>query len=173
MEPTRVDTNLFEAYSPDGIAFSRFDRDSIMLYPVPEELTVGGWSIGWNRTLSDGDKAFIRGQYPFEPKIEPELTVGAAPLDADIGADLEVDRYRFEVTAAGRYVFRTLGPTPLVVSLHGPDDETKLVTVEQGTGAAANAPIDQELAPGRYLVQVRHFRPQGTGRYQIAVDRFA
>ena len=46
-----------------------FDRDSIMLYAIPEELTVGTWSVGWNRTLSKTDKAFAAAQYP--GKVEP------------------------------------------------------------------------------------------------------
>ncbi len=35
-----------------------------MEYPVPANLTTNGFTIGWNRVLSDGDKAFIREMYP-------------------------------------------------------------------------------------------------------------
>jgi hypothetical protein len=35
-----------------------------MQYPVPKELTIGGFEIGWNRELSEMDKSFIAKIYP-------------------------------------------------------------------------------------------------------------
>jgi len=46
--------------------FTRFDDKSIMLYPVPKELTLNNFSIPWSNTeLSDLDKQFIAEMYPF------------------------------------------------------------------------------------------------------------
>lgn len=60
-----IDRNLFARYSETITQFSAFDRDSIMLYAIPNELTLGDWEAGWNRTLSGTDKAFAGEQYPF------------------------------------------------------------------------------------------------------------
>jgi len=44
--------------------FTRFDRDSIMLYHFPAELTTDGSSTPWNTELSAVDKEFIAQLYP-------------------------------------------------------------------------------------------------------------
>lgn len=59
-----IDANIFARYSESQTVFSEFDRKSIMLYAVPNELTVGDWSVGWNTQLSEQDKSFIEWQYP-------------------------------------------------------------------------------------------------------------
>ncbi len=59
-----VDNNLFAQYSKDVTQFSQFDTQSIMLYPVPKELTTNGFEVGWNRELSETDKAFMGTIYP-------------------------------------------------------------------------------------------------------------
>lgn len=60
----RVDQNLFRKYELDQSQFTEFDRDSIMLYPIPKELTDGQMEVGWNRHLSKTDKEFIGMKYP-------------------------------------------------------------------------------------------------------------
>lgn len=59
-----VDRQIFSVYSAETTTFSRFDPQSIMLYSIPAELTTNGFSVGWNRVLSDLDKAFIGQVYP-------------------------------------------------------------------------------------------------------------
>jgi hypothetical protein len=59
-----VDQNIFLLYDKDLTQFSVFDRDSIMLYAIPAELTTDGYSVGWNRVLSRTDKHFIATTYP-------------------------------------------------------------------------------------------------------------
>jgi hypothetical protein len=168
---TQVNENLFRAYSPEGIQFSRFDAESFMLYAVDDALTEGDWSVGWNTSLSEQDKAFIRSQYPPAAPPEPQLRVGATPLLAEIGADGEVDRYRFKIDSAGRYVLQTSGPTDVVMSLHGPDNEAALIAVDDDSGLGLNAHIERDLTPGEYLVLVRHYHPSGSGSYEVALDR--
>lgn len=63
--PATIDHNLFERYAADQTQFSSFDRESIMLYPIRKTWTLDGFAVGWNRTLSAMDKAFIRTIYPF------------------------------------------------------------------------------------------------------------
>lgn len=57
-----VDQNIFRKWP--GTLHSTFDRESIMLYAVPKELTIGGFEVGWNRKLSAMDKDFIGKVYP-------------------------------------------------------------------------------------------------------------
>jgi len=51
-------------YDKAETKFSVFDPLSIMLYPIPQQLTLGGFEIGWNNTLSDLDKQYMREWYP-------------------------------------------------------------------------------------------------------------
>ena len=60
-----VDHNILLRYGPAQLeASARYDRDSIMQYPVDKRLTIGGFEIGWNRQLSEMDKEFIAKIYP-------------------------------------------------------------------------------------------------------------
>ncbi len=59
-----VDQNLFRRYGASQTNFSAFDRKSIMLYAIDNALTVGDFSVGWNRVLSPADKQFIGTIYP-------------------------------------------------------------------------------------------------------------
>jgi hypothetical protein len=61
----QVDRSIFEYWAPGTYpAEKEFDRNSIMLFPVSNELTYGDYEIGWNRELSEGDKAFAAMLYP-------------------------------------------------------------------------------------------------------------
>lgn len=60
-----IETNIFYRYAESITRFSEFDRESVMLYPIPNELTHGDFQVGWNLELSEGDKKFARFQYPF------------------------------------------------------------------------------------------------------------
>jgi hypothetical protein len=60
----QVDHNIFMRYDHIQTNSSAFDQASIMLYPIPPEFTNGKLSVGWNRTLSATDRAFIRQLYP-------------------------------------------------------------------------------------------------------------
>ena len=63
-----VDQQVFNRYSGLLTQFTQFDPTSIMEYPIPEDITIGNFSIGWNRQLSDTDKQFIGQLYPIPPK---------------------------------------------------------------------------------------------------------
>lgn len=62
--PQRVNTNILGRYEVDQTNYTAFDRESIMLYPIPGELTNGKLEVGWNLTLSPTDKRFIGEKYP-------------------------------------------------------------------------------------------------------------
>lgn len=62
---SEVDSQVLEREKPGpDIAMTAFDKNSIMCYPVSDDLTVGHFEIGWNTQLSDTDKAFIAKIYP-------------------------------------------------------------------------------------------------------------
>jgi hypothetical protein len=166
-----VDKNVLIPYGPEGMQFSTFDPDSIMLYAVDNRLTIGDWEVGWNRELSNQDKAFIRTRYPDLEKPVVELTIGASPIDADIADAGEVDWYRFVVAKPGSHTVRTAGKTDVVMSLHGPDTQAPLIAFDDDSGPGLNAKIRRRLNTGTYFVQVRHQARTGVGTYQVTVDR--
>ena len=163
----QVDINLFETYSRDQTQFSRFDPKSIMLYPIPNDFTIGDFQVGWNTVLSDTDKSFIAALYPLQPKLENELAIDAPPLAASMGAFGEIDTYQFRVSKAGRYRIETLGGLDLVMSLFGPDKPTLQVATDDDSGIGLNPRIVRSLRVGVYTVRVRHFQARKLGNYQI------
>jgi hypothetical protein len=59
-----VDVNLFQLYDESTTRASEFDPTSIMIYPIPNDLTIGDFEVGWTMDLSETDKAFIATLYP-------------------------------------------------------------------------------------------------------------
>lgn len=166
---SQVDFNLFQRYSADITQFSQFDTHSIMLYSIPNQFTIGDYQVGWNTHLSATDKEFVGAVYPIEEKPVTTLTIGGPATEADIGKHGEEDTFTFDVPAAGRYIIETSGPTDVVMALFGPDSETNLVAEDDDSGAWLNARIAAALEAGTYHVRIRHYRPTGTGKYEISV----
>ncbi len=59
-----VDRQILYKVDRSLMLASRYDRKSIMHYPVRQELTIGDWSIPQNLKISRKDKAFMRKAYP-------------------------------------------------------------------------------------------------------------
>jgi hypothetical protein len=166
----QVDINLFTRYDADISQFSAFDPKSIMLYPIPNEFTIGDFEVGWNKTLSSVDKQFIATIYPALRKASSVLTIDSPPMDAVIGEFGEVDIFTFTVSERGTYRIETEGTTDVVMSLFGPDSNTRPLAVDNDSGSDRNARIVINLRPGSYTVRVRHFSAQKTGGYRISVN---
>lgn len=164
-----VDFNLFDVYSEESTNFTAFDPSSIMEYAIPDELTVGTYSIGWNTEFSPTDVEFMRRQYPRRAAGPAELTVGGPPASADLAAAGEVDTYRFNVAAAATHIMTTEGSTDTVLTLHGPNDPAAVLAWDDDRGAGANARIVRKLHPGAYWLSVRHKHPASTGQYRVGV----
>lgn len=112
--PVKTKMNVLLAYPKGQTQFSEFDKNSIMLYPIPNAHTKGDWFVDWrNNELSDTDKAFIAKQYPptADDDDEPDRpqpgqritggeqgVSGANPLEAtppgspDLPPDVRTDR---------------------------------------------------------------------------------
>lgn len=171
--PDKVENNLFKRYTRSQTQFSKFDRDSIMLYPVDEAFTIGDFQVGWNRKLSQTDKEFIGAIYPKSGPAgggEPALAVNGT-AEGSIGKHGEEDLYRLPISERGRYTIETTGQTDVVMVLLGPDSQTRLIAEDDDSGADRNARIGADLEPGTYWVRVRHFRPTGTGSYGVSVRK--
>jgi hypothetical protein len=61
-----VDRNVLHQFSEEDVEFSVFDEDSIMIYPIPAELTIGGFTTPYTTALSDGDEKFIKLMYGWQ-----------------------------------------------------------------------------------------------------------
>jgi hypothetical protein len=166
----KVDQNLFARYSRNITQFSAFDAKSIMLYPIPNEHTVGDFEVGLNSELSAVDKGFIGSLYAFETRPVAELCVDAPAIEASIGKHGEEDLFSLEITRSGTYKIETEGKTDVVMVLLGPDNETDVIAEDDDSGRNFNARIKVGLEPGRYYVRIRHYRPTGTGKYKISVQ---
>jgi hypothetical protein len=164
-----IDLNLFQRYSREVTQFSEFDPKSIMIYAIPNGHTIGDYEVGWNKKLSEMDKSFIRTAYPREEKPAVELTIGEKPTRAEIGQHGEEDLFTFAVRTKGRYTVATGGWTDVVMTLSGPDDRTKVFAEDNDSGGAGNAKISAHLEEGAFYILIRHYRPTGTGQYNISV----
>jgi hypothetical protein len=166
-----VDFNIFNVYSEDSTNHTAFDPTSIMQYAVPDSLTIGSYSIGWNTALSQTDIEFMRRQYPKGSPGTVELTIGAARTTAALTVGGEVDTYHFDVATPGTHIMTTEGTTDTVLTLHGPNDSGAIIAWDDDRGKGKNARIVRKLFAGSYWLSVRHKDPAATGPYTIGVKR--
>lgn len=165
-----VDINLFQKYSTTITQFSDFDKKSIMLYAVPNELTIGDYEVGWNTQLSKTDKEFIGTMYPSVAKPIEKLIVGAQAASASIGKHGEEDIFQFKSSKKDQYAIETKGKTDVVMALFGPNNQTNMIAEDDDSGSERNAKIVAQLKVGVYYIRIRHYRPTGTGKYKITVQ---
>jgi hypothetical protein len=118
---------------------------------------------------SPADKQFIEVYRNRSDAVE--LRIGAPAIKAEIGAHGEEDVFTFRVTSPGLYAVGTAGRTDVVLSLFGPDSETRLVAQDDDSGLGRNALVRRWLVPGTYHLRIRHYRPQGKGQYKVSVKR--
>ncbi len=62
-DEAKVNQSVFEKYSETETNHTEYDPQSIMEYPIPKELTLNGFEVGWNYELSEHDKEFIKQLY--------------------------------------------------------------------------------------------------------------
>jgi hypothetical protein len=67
----QIDNTIFAIWPPAYFPVHKlYDRDSIMMYPMPANLFTDGKEIGWNRQLSIVDKQFAAALYPLRPRVD-------------------------------------------------------------------------------------------------------
>jgi hypothetical protein len=180
---TTIEHNMFEAYARDQLNGSAFDPRSIMLYPIPPEWTLDGFSSKANSHFSELDKKWMRDQYPgrggVDP-IDPTLPVDRIlpvirldPLREKIGEPGETDTYIVPIDVAGMHRIEAMGSTPVVLRLFGPGSKTALIAQTNNTGTSLSALIVMALNPGKYYLMVTHAITTGIGEYALRVTKLA
>jgi hypothetical protein len=166
-----VEQNVLQPYSFEQTNFTAFDRSSIMVYPIDDRLTVGRYSVGWNRELSKADRDFIRSAYA--PPPQPvDVVVGGPRIAGTLTRDAEVDVFSFVATDEKRHVVDTHGTSDTFVTLLGPDDPSAVLAIDDDRGQRRNARIVRRLRPGRYWIRVRHGVIDGRGPYTLGVRAY-
>ena len=168
---SEVDLNIFDEYGRDVTQFTTFDPKSIMIYPIPKELTLGGFHVKWNLCLSDTDKDFIAARYPFKDELILELQMDAPPIEGAIGRPADENHYQFELRTPEQIVLETFGSSNVVMALFGPDSKTERIAWDDDSGLGQNAKIETVLMEGSYFVRIQHKRPTGTGKYSLSLSR--
>lgn len=168
----QVDINVFTRYSADLTKFSEYDPESIMLYPIPAQfLTDPAYEVGWNKVPSETDKRYAGVLYPFKTRPVKVLPTDGQRVTGVIGEMGTLDSFVFDVPATGLYRVETYGRLDTVISLYGPDNDTRMVAKDDDGGRGLSSRILATLAPGRFTLRVRHFSPRGTGAYEVGVTR--
>lgn len=89
---SKVDHNVFRKLDAGQTQYSSFDRNSIMAYSIPNNLTIGDFSIPYNKGLSKMDKSFASVFYPFPNtkgnRIRATITTGRDDLRDKSNANL-------------------------------------------------------------------------------------
>lgn len=98
-----------------------------------------------------------------------ELQINGPETQGEINPAGEEDLYTLKVTTAGTYTIGTSGTTDTLLSLFGPDSNTTLVAADDDSGPGLLSLLVQDLEVGRYLVQIRHFSPEGRGHYGVTI----
>lgn len=82
-----VDHNVFQALERDNHNYTEYDPLSIMHYPIPNDITIGDFSVGRNTRLSDLDKRGIASFYPgrSQPNHDWTISIDPAALQVDSG----------------------------------------------------------------------------------------
>jgi hypothetical protein len=60
----QVDANLLTPLNTSSLLLGPYDKESIMHYLIPNELTLGDWEVGVNTTISKLDRRNVRKAYP-------------------------------------------------------------------------------------------------------------
>jgi len=174
-----VDSNLFDKYNEDQVIATEVDPLSIMMYPIQEECTLNDFSVDFNPSLSEMDKAFVATLYPFSgdsDPIVPPLTSNELAVSffnqykSAITTPGEVNEFSFKVPHEGMYLIETVGNTDMYLSLFGPDNTTQLIAEDDDSGTSRNSKIGATLTPGTYYLKVRHYdQTSGVGAYEISI----
>lgn len=164
-----VDKNIFARYDRSMTQFSVFDPDSIMIYPIPDELTLGRYEVKWAPDLSAIDREWMGVVYPASVTDPFELSIDGPSVAAEIGEHGEWDEFHFRVEGEQTVIVETAGPTDVVMALAGPDDPEALVAQDDDGGESYNARVETAVVPGAYVVRIWHQWPTGTGQYEVSV----
>jgi serine protease len=162
-----------------GVAALIFAEDSSM---IPGQVMARLMNDATPRTSAQCPKpcgagllTAFKGGPPPQPQLpSTKLPIIPPPPPATSGSLTQPNQkvsYSFDVAQAAQYTVETHGTTDVFMSLFGPNSATTLLDEDDDDGESSNAKITQQLAPGTYHVQVRHYSPTGTGEFTITVQQ--
>ena len=124
---------VMSVFKGTGIDKSPFDRESIMIYPIPFGLA--DVQADWTQNLSAMDKCFIGRVYPFVDRLLPERVLWLGKqAQGEIPSAGQVARYRLTVSERERYAITVSSPTPVLAALYGSPVIWTLSGVSAGEG---------------------------------------
>ena len=155
---------------------SAFDRQSVMLYQYPAELTRDGQGTPQNTTLSTIDQQYIAKLYPGRsfsvnpPTTPPSEATTKIFVDGDrIENDLRPGQ-KHQITFehnGGPVLLITDGTTQLTVKVFREGSTENLMSKVPGTPDLVNVKEKLTLAAARYQVEITHRYEGGAGRYGL------
>jgi hypothetical protein len=166
-----VDNNIFNKYSTTRTQYSHFDKESIMLYSIPNSLTIGDYEVGFNSVISETDKDYMGVIYPFTIKQITSVALGKT-VTAAIGKYMEEDYYEFTQPYDNptKITMYTEGNADIVMSLMEANTK-KVISWDDDSGSFRNAHITKILNKGKYLIRIRHYSPTAAGKYKLILKR--
>ncbi len=105
------------------------------------------------------------------PDPQPVLPVMPPATQGMIDGFRDTNVYQFTLEAKNIVTIETSGPTDVMMTLYGPNNQQTVLDQDLDSGQGANAKIDTELDAGTYFVEVRHQSIFGTGPYEISVQQ--
>jgi hypothetical protein len=174
--------NLFRPYVPSSLLYSEFDPDSIMMYPIPPEITNDGSSFIMNSQLSEMDKRMAE---IFYPDSFPKPKIIAPDPDNFIRGELkeysQYNVYGFGFEGGGLKCYveaEAEAGEEITLALYSiePDGPRKgcinyMLPNEEYQGGRGNMPLIETYpsATGDLYVKVAHIDPAGKAKYKLKV----
>lgn len=102
----KITRNIFDGYSRNLIQGSHFDPHSIMMYPIPQELTIGNYEVPYRTELSNTDKEFIGKFYPISHSVRRIVAADFSVQDSSVFSgeyySNDLPRYNWSVYLVAR-----------------------------------------------------------------------
>lgn len=168
-----VKKNILDRYAVDTTQFSEFDPHSIMLYPIPIDATLDGFSSAWNDELSSCDKAYVEELYPPDGDGTQTLVGDGTLIDVSFDRDTPTRRFALVVDRPGRFEVQTEGSLDTLLDIRREGAADVIRENDESDAPGNNARLDVELLPGRYVVRVWLYYPSATGVAQLFARRLS
>jgi hypothetical protein len=151
-------------------------RMEVSLSPGTYYLEVMGYSIygiGSYTMHIDGQGAATtddRDDHGFSPWNASPVNVGSTtPGLLEVTHDR--DYFKFTITATGKYVIYTRGPTATQATIYGSDYSSQTsFSASSGSGESSNFRMEVSLSPGTYYLEVTGYSIFGVGSYTLYID---
>ncbi|MBI2479373.1 MAG: hypothetical protein HYV60_12300 [Planctomycetia bacterium] len=157
-----VDQNVLQVERDNALGIDKpFDRDSIMMYPIPAELLLDGREVTPRTELSLGDKRFVEELYPL---LKPTGEFLRSALTERIDTHI----HKLTITRPSNYVIETAGNTRVKLQLERASERGSSIGGHDSVDGV-NDRIKARLTADNYTITVKHAQAGGLGEYRIRV----